>query len=209
MTSPDDELTGLTGTKLQIAEAALETLKTVGFAGASARVIAHQGGFNQALIFYHFGSVQSLLLVAFDLISERRMQEYGPQIEAAVSATELARLARQIYDDDLRRGYVTALGEMVAGGVSDPALGTAVASRIEPWIEMIAGKIEQLLNDPPLRALLPAREVAFGIVAAYFGVDMLSHLKQDRSRAEALLNLVTQLADITDTFLPQPGAGPA
>ena len=205
MTSSEDVI-GLAGTKLQIAEAALETLKTVGFAGASARVIAHQGGFNQALIFYHFGSVQSLLLAAFDLISERRMQEYGPQIEAAVSATELARLARQIYDDDLRRGYVTALGEMVAGGVSDPALGTAVATRIEPWIEMIAGKIEQLLSDSALRPLLPTQEVAFGIVAAYFGVDMLSHLKQDRSRAEALLNLVTQLADITDTFLPQPGA---
>jgi AcrR family transcriptional regulator len=205
VTSSDDAI-GLAGTKLQIAEAALETLKTVGFAGASARVIAHQGGFNQALIFYHFGSVQSLLLAAFDLISERRMQEYGPQIGAAVSATELARLARQIYDDDLRRGYVTALGEMVAGGVSDPALGTAVATRIEPWIEMIAGKIEQLLSDSALRPLLPTQEVAFGIVAAYFGVDMLSHLKQDRSRAEALLNLVTQLADITDTFLPQPGA---
>ena len=205
MTSSEDVI-GLAGTKLQIAEAALETLKTVGFAGASARVIAHQGGFNQALIFYHFGSVQSLLLAAFDLISERRMQEYGPQIEAAVSATELARLARQIYDDDLRRGYVTALGEMVAGGVSDPALGTAVATRIEPWIEMIAGKIEQLLSDSALRPLLPTQEVAFGIVAAYFGVDMLSHLKQDRSRAEALLNLVTQLADITDTILPQPGA---
>jgi AcrR family transcriptional regulator len=201
-----DDVIGLSGTKLQIAEAALETLKTVGFAGASARVIAHQGGFNQALIFYHFGSVQSLLLAAFDLISERRRQEYGPQIEAAVSATELARLARQIYDDDLRRGYVTALGEMVAGGVSDPALGTAVAARIEPWIEMIAGKIEQLLSDSALRSLLPTQEVAFGIVAAYFGVDMLSHLKQDRSRAEALLNLVTQLADITDTFLAQRGA---
>ncbi len=205
MTSSDDGI-ALAGTKLQIAEAALEALKTVGFAGASARVIAHQGGFNQALIFYHFGSVQSLLLAAFDLISERRTREYGPQIEAAVSAPELARLVRRIYDDDLRRGYVTALGEMVAGGVSDPALGTAVAARIEPWIEMIAGKIEQLLSGSALRSLLPAREVAFGIVAAYFGVDMLSHLKQDRSRAEALLNLVTQLAEIADTFLPQRGA---
>ena len=64
---------GSSGTKARIAEAALETLKTVGFAGASARAIAHQGGFNQALIFYHFGSVQAVLLAAFDLMSDRRM----------------------------------------------------------------------------------------------------------------------------------------
>ena len=74
-TSSDDGA-GLNGTKLQIVEAALETLKARGFAGASARVIAREGGFNQALIFYHFGSVQSLLLAALDLISERRMIEY-------------------------------------------------------------------------------------------------------------------------------------
>src|SRR5256714_6049554 len=65
------------GTKLQIVEAALETLKAKGFAGASARAIAYRGGFNQALIFYHFGSVQNALLASLDLISERRLEEYG------------------------------------------------------------------------------------------------------------------------------------
>ncbi|MGD0455999.1 MAG: TetR family transcriptional regulator, partial [Solirubrobacteraceae bacterium] len=56
----------LAPTKLKIAEAALETLKQRGFAGASAREIAGVGGFNQALIFYHFGSVQKALLAALD-----------------------------------------------------------------------------------------------------------------------------------------------
>ena len=65
------------GTKLQIVEAALETLKTKGFAGASAREIARTGGFNQALIFYHFGSVRNVLLAALDLVSERRMRATG------------------------------------------------------------------------------------------------------------------------------------
>lgn len=202
-----DERAGLSGTKLLITEAALETLKAMGFAGASARAIAHEGGFNQALIFYHFGSVQTVLLAAFDLVSDRRMQEYGPRLHAAASAPELARLARQIYDDDLRRGYVTALGEMVAGGVSDPELGSAVAARIEPWIELVQDKIDQLLGDSALRSLLTPRDMAFGIVAAYFGVDMLSHLQQDGSRAESLLDLATRLADLADAVLPsQPEA---
>src|ERR1700689_3367258 len=136
-----DDAATLTGTKLQIAEAALETLKAKGFAGASARVIAQAGGFNQALIFYHFGSVRNALLAALDLISERRLHEYQPAFAAAQTASELGRLARSIYDQDLERGYITALGEMVSGGVSDPTLGAEVAARIEPWIEMVRDKL--------------------------------------------------------------------
>ncbi len=197
-------MAGLTGTKLQIVEAALEALKSMGFAGASARAIAHQGGFNQALIFYHFGGVQTALLAAFDLISDRRMQEYGPQLEAAVSAPQLARLARRIYDDDLERGYVTALGEMVAGGVSDPVLGAEVAARIEPWIELVQRKLCELLEGSALLSVVVARDLAFGIVAAYFGVDMLSQLQQDRSRADSLLDLAARAADLADTVLTAP-----
>ena len=200
--STPDGATGLSGTKLQIAEAALETLKAHGFAGASARAIAHVGDFNQALIFYHFGSVQNALLAALDLISERRLADYGPAFETARTASELGRLARAIYDEDLERGYITALGEMVSGGVSDPLLGAEVAARIEPWIVMVERKLEQLLAGSPLRALASPADLAFGIVALYFGVDMLSHMQRDRARAESLLDLETRLATLVEAFLP-------
>jgi AcrR family transcriptional regulator len=193
---------GLSGTKLQIAEAALQTLKVNGFAGASARTIAHVGGFNQALIFYHFGSVQNALLAALDVISDRRLADYGPAFETARTGSELGRLARAIYDEDLERGYITALGEMVSGGVSDPLLGAEVAARIEPWIMMVERKLEELLADSPLRTLVSAADLAFGIVSLYFGVDMLSHLQRDRARAESLLDLVTRLATLVETFSP-------
>jgi AcrR family transcriptional regulator len=192
----------LSGTKLQIAEAALETLKAHGFAGASARAIAHVGDFNQALIFYHFGSVQNALLAALDLISERRLADYGPAFQTARTASELGQLARAIYDEDLERGYITALGEMVSGGVSDPLLGAAVGARIEPWITMVERKLEQLLAGSPLLALASPAELAFGIVSLYFGVDMLSHMQRDRDRAESLLDLVARLAALVETLLP-------
>jgi AcrR family transcriptional regulator len=160
------------------------------------------GGFNQALIFYHFGSVQNALLAALDLISERRLADYGPAFDAARTASELGRLARAIYDEDLERGYITALGEMVSGGVSDPLLGAEVAARIEPWITMVERKLEQLLAASPLRALASPQDLAFGIVSLYFGVDMLSHMQRDRARAESLLDLATRLAALIETVLP-------
>lgn len=189
------------GTKLQIIEAALETLKQQGFAGTSARAIAREGSFNQALIFYHFASVRNLLLAVLDLISERRMDEYQVPFEQASTPTELAALARTIYLEDLERGYITVLGEMVSAGIGDPDLAGEVAARIEPWIEMVERKLDQM-TPAPLRALASPRDLAFGLVALYFGVNMLSHLQGEEKRARSLLELVTRLSALAETFMP-------
>ena len=196
----------LAGTKLKIAEAAMATLKTHGFAGASARAIADSGDFNQALIFYHFGSVQMALLAALDLVSARRMDAYRPGFARARTIPELANLAREIYAEDLQNGYVTVLGEMVAGGVTDAELGGAVAARLQPWIDMVESKLRELLSGSPLESILPAADVAFAIVALYLGVDMLSHLEGEHARAQSLLDLGERYAPLLETLLPSQTA---
>ncbi len=179
----------------------MQTLKSRGFAGASAREIAAAGGSNQALIFYHFGTVQNLLLAALDLVSSRRLVSYGARFEGAATVSELAVLAREIYTEDLANGYVTVLGEMVAGGVSNPDLGAAVAARIQPWIEMVAGKLSDLIAGTVLEAIVPPREVAFAIVALYLGIDLLSQLDGDHARAESLLDLGIRSAPLANLLL--------
>jgi AcrR family transcriptional regulator len=189
-------------TKSRIVEAALQTLKQRGFAGCSAREIAKQGGFNQALVFYHFGSVHNLLLAALDLVSNRRMQAYQPPFEQAQTVAELAALARTIYAEDLENGYVTVLAEMVAGGMSDPDLGSQVVARLEPWIEMVQRKVQALVAGSLFEALIPARDVAYAIIALYLGVDMLSQLDGDHTRAESLLELGIRYAPVAGALLP-------
>ena len=197
----------LAGTKLKIAEAAMATLKVRGFAGASAREIADSGGFNQALIFYHFGSVQKALLAALDLVSARRMRAYRPAFERAQTIPELASLAREIYAEDLQNGYVTVLGEMVAGGVTDAELGAEVVARIQPWIDMVESKLRELLSGSPFESMLPAGDVAFAVVALYLGVDMLGHLESGHARAESLLALGERYAPLLEALLPSRPPG--
>jgi hypothetical protein len=67
---------------------------------------------------------------------------------------------------------------------------------------MVEQKLKRLLTSSPLRALSSPRDLAFGIVAAYFGVDMLSHLQRDRTRAESLFDLANRLAVLADAVLP-------
>jgi AcrR family transcriptional regulator len=188
-------------TKARLVEAALETLKARGFAGASAREIAKAGDLNQALIFYHFGSVQNLLLAALDFVSERRMGAYQPAFERAETVSELAALAREIYREDLENGYVTVLGELVAGGVSNHELGRLVVARIEPWVEMVELKVRGLVAGSTFESMIAPRDLAFAIIALYFGIDMLSHLDGDRARAESLLDVGVRAAPLAQALL--------
>jgi len=50
--------------------------------------------------------------------------------------------------------------------------------------------------------LASPRDLAFGLVALYFGIDMLSHLQADQSRAQSLLDLGTRLAGLAEPLLP-------
>ncbi|TMK57251.1 MAG: helix-turn-helix transcriptional regulator, partial [Actinobacteria bacterium] len=72
-----------------IADAALETLREEGFAGATSRAIARRGGFNQALIFYHHGSLERLLVAALRQTSEQRLERYREAVAGASTLDEL------------------------------------------------------------------------------------------------------------------------
>src|SRR5438132_13306391 len=112
MTKASDKK-GRPDTKRQLVEAALEALRTEGFAGATSRAIARIGGFNQALIFYHYGSLDALLLAALDRTSEQRLARYREALAQVETIEELAELAARIYREDRETGHLTVVSQMV------------------------------------------------------------------------------------------------
>ncbi len=76
-----------------------------------------------------------------------------------------------------------------------------MVARIEPWIELVQAKLGELLGGSPLAAILPARDVAFAIVALYLGTDMLGHLEGDHGRGESLLELAARYGPLADELL--------
>src|SRR6185295_9127223 len=97
----------LKATAQTIVKAALATLRDEGFAGATSRAIARRGDFNQALIFYHFGSLESLLPAMADL-----------------------------WDEDKAAGHVQIVAQLVAGSINRPELSQQVVELMEPWIRL-------------------------------------------------------------------------
>ena len=118
------------GTRRQIVEAALATLKEEGFAGATSRAIARRGGFNQALIFYHFGSLDGLLLAALDATSAARLARYRAAVAEARTLEDLAEVAARIYEEDRDSGHVKVVSQMVAGSLARPALARSEERRV-------------------------------------------------------------------------------
>jgi AcrR family transcriptional regulator len=196
-----------TATKQALVEAAIETLKSQGFSGASARAIAGRAGCNQALVFYHFGSVVNLLLAALDAVSSQRLARYDERIEAVGSPSQLIEAASSIFAEDLDAGYVTVLVEMIAGATSTPGLGAEVAARIEPWVDFARQVIEAGIGGSGLASMIPPGELAYGVVALYLGLELLTHLDGDRVPALAMFERATQLVKLVGAQRGASSAG--
>jgi len=196
--STDAEQSRSADTRAALVLAAIGALREVGFSRASAREIARRAGCNQALVFYHYGSVTGLLLAALDEVSERRLATYRGLVGRADSLTKLVESARAIFAEDLAAGHVSVLIEMITAAQSDAGLGDQVGARLAPWRDLAESAVREALAGSPLAAMLPAREVAHGIVAGFLGLELLANLDRDASRALALFDRARMLASLLD-----------
>ena len=183
-------------TRRRILDAALETLKTEGFAEASSRAIARTGGFNPALIFYHFGSLDELLLAALDRTSAERLERYRQAIAETSTVEELVTAAARVYAEDRDSGHMTVVAQMIAASIARPELAPAMVSRLEPWIELAEEGLGKALARLDVPELLPVRELAYAFVTFYLGVNLLTHLDEDRTRTDALFARLQSLAPL-------------
>jgi AcrR family transcriptional regulator len=178
-------------------EAALRTLIAEGYAGTSARAIAARGTFNPALIFYHYGSVDDLLLAALDRSSAERLERYRAAMSEPGTPDELVRRASDLFREDVEGGHVTAVTELIGASLSRPHLRAELVVRMRPWLEFTGQVLERVLADSPLNVLVPEAEpAAFAIVSGYLGLHMLSRLMPDLSQTERLFQLLEQLSRI-------------
>jgi AcrR family transcriptional regulator len=176
-------------------DAALETLIEEGYSGATARAIAARGGLNPALVFYHFGGVDELLLAALDKSSAERLDRYRAAVATGGASHELVHRAAELFREDIQGGHVTAVTEMMGASLSRPELRSELLKQMRPWLELTQQIVERALSDSPLAAFKSAAEaVAFAIVSGYLGLNMLSRLMPDLRQTDALFQLLEQAA---------------
>lgn len=181
-------------TRERLLAAAAETLRTEGYAGTSARTIAKAAGCNSALVFYHFGGVDPLLLAALDRSSQERMTAHREAVAGATTLEELVEAATAIYRADLDGGHITLFSELVGASIARPELRKEIIARAEPWIDFVEQTLDRVIGGSPLARLMPPRDLAYAAITFYLGVNLFTHLDADRTRTESLFNLAARVA---------------
>jgi len=191
---------GSSDTKQRIVQATIDTIRDDGFASASARAIARRGGFNQALIFYHYGTLNELLLAAFDQVTAARIERYVEVFEGPDDLASKLRAMIPLYRDDRESGRLRVITEVIAGATGRPDLAPEVAARIDPWISMTDHVVRSLLDQAGMTVILEPPDAAFAISALFVGMDVLGSLGYYDAPAERLIELAASLAPMLETL---------
>lgn len=189
-------------TRDRIIDAALRTVRDEGLVRTSVRQIARTGGFNQALVFYHFGSVEELLLAALERANERRMARFGARLEGVGCLRELVAVAQ-----DLHRGGdpedcdYSALSAIVAGWATNSEMGPRILAILQPWEDLVAGALGRCLAGTPLAQVLPTADLAHAVTALCLGIELLNRLDGDTRRTGTVFASLAGTAALTETLL--------
>ncbi len=196
-------------TRERILDAALETLRVEGFLGTTARSIAKAGGFNQALVFYHFGSVDEVLLSAVDRMSQRRLDTYRGRLADAVDLPGIVAVAREVLAEDVQRGVMTVLSQLVAGAHGRAEFSRRLAASFDPWIDLVDEAVQRVVAGTGLEAMLPSRDLAVAMTGTFVGVELLSQLDPESGHVEALLATLDATAGLFQSLLALLAAAPS
>lgn len=168
-------------TAQNLLDAALATLAADGYADSTTRAIAARAGVNPALVHYHFGTVENLLVAALEEQSLARLARYRSAVDAVQSLEELVPVMAGLWDEDKASGMVRALAQLTAGAVNRPELAARLVELMDPWVAFAEDTVARLFP-----AALPHRELAFAIVTFYLGANLMTSLGPAQDRVDEL-----------------------
>lgn len=190
-------------TRARLLAGALETLRVHGIAGVSARSIASAAGVNQALIFYHFGSVDELLTTAIRQGAEDHVARYRARLGEVRSLRELLDLGRELYVEETAAGDIAVLGQMLAGGQTDERLAPATAAGLGLWVTEIEKTLDRVLADTPLAEFADAGGLARAVAASFVGIELYGGVDgESAGRALDSLEQLAMLVEVLDDMGP-------
>ena len=188
-------------TRDRLLAAARACLRQEGIAGVSARAIARHGDLNQALVFYHFGSVDGLLQAVARTDAERRSLLYADRLVGVTTLKELVSVGRQIHEVEFAEGNTAVLAQLVAGAASSPDLGAAVQDGMQTWTTLVEDALARVVAGTPLAAVVPLGDVAYAIASLFLGLELMGGVDGDDTRVESLFTSLDAISGLVDTLL--------
>jgi AcrR family transcriptional regulator len=188
-------------TKQRIIEATVETLNREGMMGTTARAIARAGGFNQALIYYHFESLEGLFFHVVEDVNRRRLAYFGPRLEQVSTLAELIEVAVELQSGVPEPADNSAVALLVAGWSPDSEMGPKVLASLRPWDDAVADAVRRITAGSSLAEMFPVDELSHAISALFLGLQLLSRLDRDDPTNENVYRALTRSAEMATNVL--------
>jgi AcrR family transcriptional regulator len=169
----------MASTRERLLDAALAVLATEGIAGASARVIAARADVNQALVFYHHGSVDELLAEASRTVTRQRAEVYADRLERIDTFAALAAEARELHREERAAGHLLVLTQLLAGARTRPALAAALQENFALLVAPVEAAIRRLVTGSVLEEVVAPDQLAHSIAGGFLGLQLLDGVVTD------------------------------
>ncbi len=183
-------------TRDKLLDATAVLLATEGLPGVSARSMATRAGVNQALVFYHFGTVSDLLEATVRQSVDLAVASYRDRFDDVTSVADLLALGRDLLRTEQSRGNVAQMAQVMAGAQSDEALARAGRYAMAQWAGEIEAVLARLLPGSPLEGLVLPAGLARVVAAAAIGLQLYGGVdgagaEEARAALDALASLVS------------------
>jgi AcrR family transcriptional regulator len=151
-----------------------------GWGAVTTRAVADRAGVNQALVHYHFGSIEDLrresvihrLLPAIGALAQELLDE-RPLPES------MHRVMRRIDDFDLGTETGVLMAEALLQATRDPAVATAMGGVMGSWSEMLAPRIALAQERGVVRPDIPAQRLA-PMIASFLDGYLIQRMADPR-----------------------------
>ena len=138
-------------TKQDLLDAAVRLTARAGARGLTARAIGAEAGVNQALIFYHFESVENLLRLAYADATDAMVRDYAEALGSAETFADLYAVGERLGERSRADGSAALLTHVMAAAHHDDLAAPRVcglASYIERPLEFGAGQPKDVSPRP-------------------------------------------------------------
>jgi AcrR family transcriptional regulator len=182
------------GTRAALLDAAAGTLRDDGLAGLSARHVAARAGMNQALIFYHFGSLVQLVDAACRAAVDASIHNKREQFAAAATFGDLLTVGRELHRHERAAGNVAMMAQLMSAGQHNEQLAATARYCLARWNDELEVVVTRLLKHSALTGLLDPAGLTRVISSGFLGLELYEGV--DAPAALQALNALERLGDL-------------
>ena len=185
-------------TRDRLLDAAAAALAQDGLSAVSARSVAARAEVNQALVFYHFGSVSGLLDAAVRRSVDLAVASYRDRFADVSSLGELLAVGRALHEAEKGAGNVAQMAQVMAGALRDETLAESGRYAMEQWSGEVERVLTRVLPATPLHGLVEPTGLARAVAAGFIGLELYDGV--DPVAADSALASLDALGALVSAF---------